>query len=88
MHDLDTEVVASFGPFAVLFGQNRADEADQGAAVGEDPDDGGAAADLFVQTFVSYLETGPVACGFALWMVLSTWTVPVSVDSLRNCCSS
>jgi hypothetical protein len=33
------------GPFVGLFGQDRADEADDGGAVGKDPDDVGAAAD-------------------------------------------
>jgi hypothetical protein len=33
----------------VLFGQDRAHEADQGVAVGEDPDDIGAAPDFFVE---------------------------------------
>jgi hypothetical protein len=32
-----------------LFGQDGADEADQGGAAGEDADDVGAAADLFVE---------------------------------------
>jgi hypothetical protein len=35
-----------------LFGQHGADEADQGVAVGEDPDDVGAAADLLVEPFL------------------------------------
>src|SRR5690606_7906802 len=47
--DLDAHVPALFGPFVGLFGQDRADEADDGGAVGEDADDVGAAADLFVQ---------------------------------------
>ena len=47
--DVEAEVAAAFGPFVVLFGQDRADEADEGVAVGEDPDDVGAAADLLVQ---------------------------------------
>ena len=34
-------ITARFGPFVVLFGQDCADEADQGVAVGEDPDDVG-----------------------------------------------
>jgi hypothetical protein len=40
----------------MLFGQDGADEADQGAAVGEDADDVGPAADLLVQAFLRYLE--------------------------------
>jgi hypothetical protein len=32
----------------VLFGEDGADEADHGGTVGEDPDDIGAASDLFV----------------------------------------
>ena len=47
--DVEAEVAAAFGPFVVLLGQDGADEADQGVAAGEDPDDVGAAADLAVQ---------------------------------------
>jgi hypothetical protein len=47
--DAEAGVAAAFGPFVVLFGQDGADEADQGIAAGEDPDDIGAAADLAVQ---------------------------------------
>ena len=36
----------------MLFGQYRADEADQGVAVGEDADDIGAPADLLVEPFL------------------------------------
>jgi hypothetical protein len=36
----------------VLLGQDCADEADQGVAVGEDPDDVGGAPDLFVEPFL------------------------------------
>jgi len=35
-----------------LFGQHRADEADECVAVGEDTDDVGAPADLLVQPFL------------------------------------
>jgi hypothetical protein len=37
------------GPLVVLFGEQGADETDDGGAVGEDADDVGAAADLLVQ---------------------------------------
>ena len=50
--DVEAEVAAAFGPFVVLFGQDSADEADQGVAAGEDPDDVGAAADLAVEPFL------------------------------------
>jgi hypothetical protein len=46
-------VAASFGPLVALLGKNGADEADQGAAVGEDADHVGAAADLLVQPFLA-----------------------------------
>ena len=36
----------------MLFGQDGADEARQGVAVGEDPDDVGAAADVLVEPFL------------------------------------
>jgi len=41
--------VAGDGPLVVLFGEDGADEADDRGAVGEDADDVGAAADLFVE---------------------------------------
>jgi hypothetical protein len=44
--DFETEVASPFGPFVVLLGEHGADEADQGAAVGEDADHVGAASDL------------------------------------------
>ena len=47
--DVEAEVAPGLGPFVVLFGQHRSDEADQGAAVGEDPDDVGAPPDLLVE---------------------------------------
>ena len=50
--DVEAEVAAAFGPFVVLFGQDGADEADQGLAVGEDADDVGAAADFAVEAFL------------------------------------
>jgi hypothetical protein len=37
--DVEAEVAASFYPVVVLFGQDGADQADEGAAVGEDADD-------------------------------------------------
>jgi hypothetical protein len=44
--NFEVEVAAAFGPFIfVLFGEDRADEADQRVAVGEDA---GAAADFSV----------------------------------------
>jgi len=54
--DVEAEVAAAFGPLVVLLGQDGADEADQRVAVGEDPDDVGAAADLAVEAFDRYLE--------------------------------
>jgi len=49
---VESEVAAAFGPFVVLFSQDGADEPDDRAAVGEDADDVGAAADLAVEAFV------------------------------------
>ena len=49
--DVEAEVAAPFDPFVVLLGQDRADEADQAGAVGKDPDDVCAAADLPVEGF-------------------------------------
>ena len=50
--DLEAHVAALLGPFVGLLGQDRADQPDDGGAVGEDPDDVGAAADLLVQPFL------------------------------------
>lgn len=44
----ESEAAALLDPLVVLLGQDRADEADDGVAVGEDPDLVGAAADLLV----------------------------------------
>jgi hypothetical protein len=46
---VEAEVASSFGPFVVLFGQDRAGQADQGVAAGRYPDDVSAAADLAVE---------------------------------------
>jgi hypothetical protein len=54
--DVESEVAAPFGPLVVLLCQDGADESDQGVAVGEDPDDVGAPADLPVQALRGYLE--------------------------------
>jgi len=56
VEDVEAEVAAAFGPFVVLLGQDGADEADQGVAGGEDPDDVGAAADLTVASLAPCLE--------------------------------
>ncbi len=50
--DVQSEVAAAFGPIVMLFGQDRSDEADDRAAVGEDADDVGAPADLAVESLV------------------------------------
>jgi hypothetical protein len=47
--DVEAEVAAAFGPFVVLFGEDGADQSDEGVAVGEDADDVGAPADLAVE---------------------------------------
>jgi hypothetical protein len=44
------EVAAALVPRVVLFGENRADQADQSVAVGKDPEHVGAAASLPIQT--------------------------------------
>src|SRR5262245_27013788 len=48
--DLETEVAAAFGPLVVLLGQDGSDEPDDRAAMREDPDAVGAAADLAVES--------------------------------------
>jgi len=47
--DLGPDVAALFGPLVGLLGQDSADQTDDGPAVGEDPDDVGAPADLLGQ---------------------------------------
>jgi hypothetical protein len=54
--DVEVEVAAALGPFVVLFGQDGADDADQGVAVGEDADDVGAPADLAVEALVGLFD--------------------------------
>ena len=54
--DVESEVTAAFGPFVVLLGEHGADEADQGVAVGEDPDHVGALADLAVEPFLGLFD--------------------------------
>ena len=50
--NVEAEVAAAFGPFVVLFGQDGADEADEGVAVGEDADDVGSPAYFPVEAFL------------------------------------
>jgi hypothetical protein len=45
-------VASLLGPFIGLLSEDRADEADDRGAVGEDPDDVGAAADFLVEAFL------------------------------------
>ncbi len=47
---VEAEVAALFGPFVVLFGEDGADEADDGVAVEEDADDVGAATTMLANT--------------------------------------
>ena len=47
---VEAEVAAGLGPFVVLFSEDSSDEADDGVAVGEDPNDVAAAADLPVES--------------------------------------
>ena len=50
--DVQAEVAAAFGPFVVLLGQDRPDQADDGVAVREDTDNVCAPADFAVEAFV------------------------------------
>ena len=52
LEGFEAEVAALFGPLVVLLGQDRADEADHGLTVREDPDDVGSAADLAVEALL------------------------------------
>jgi hypothetical protein len=55
-----SHVAAGFGPFVVLLGQDRADEADDRVAVREDPDDVGSSPYFLVEAFLRYLEPQPM----------------------------
>ena len=64
--DLESEVSAALKPFVGLLGQDGADEADDGVAVRDDPDDIGAATDLAVESLGGVVgpDLAPhVACG-------------------------
>jgi hypothetical protein len=50
--EVESERAPAFGPVVVLLGEDGADEAEQGVAVGEDADYVGAAADLPVEAFL------------------------------------
>ena len=54
--EFGAHVAAGDGPLVVLFGEDRADEADDGVAVGEDPDDVGAASEFLVQPFLGVVR--------------------------------
>jgi hypothetical protein len=56
--DVEAEVSAAFDQSDVSFGEDGADEADQGVTVREDPDDVGAAADFPVQTLGCSTRSG------------------------------
>ena len=62
--DVEAEVVAACDPSVVPFGEVGAREPDGAGAVGEDPDDVAAAADLAVEAFVGVvgpdLAPGPL----------------------------
>jgi hypothetical protein len=65
--DLEAEVAPLLDPLVVLLGQDGADEPDDGEAVGEDPDDVGASADLPVEPFLRVVgpDLGPALAGEA-----------------------
>ena len=50
--EFQAHVASALGPFVGLFGQDRTDEPDQGTATGEDTNDVGAAADVFVESLL------------------------------------
>jgi hypothetical protein len=56
MEVFEAEVTAAVGPFVVLFGQDRADQADDRGAVEEDANDVGAAPDLEVQALAGLFD--------------------------------
>jgi hypothetical protein len=55
------EVAEGLGPFVVLLGEDGAHEANDCVALGEDPDDSGAAADLAVESFVCWTRSVSIA---------------------------
>jgi hypothetical protein len=50
--DAEVKVATALDQLVVLLGQDSTDESDEGVAVGEDPHDVGAAADLPVEAFL------------------------------------
>ena len=52
-----SHVAARFGPFVVLLGQHRTDQADDRVTAGEDAHHVGAAPDLLVQPLLRYLQS-------------------------------
>ena len=73
--DVQTEVAAAFDPLVVLLSQDRADESDQAAAVGEDPDDVGSATDLAAEPFLCYLQIcRQISLGKLAKASTSAWT--------------
>ena len=73
---IQPEVAALLGPLVVLFGEHRADKADDRVAVGEDADDVGAAADLPVEPLVrivtGYESRGCLTCSSG-WLGPRAW---------------
>ncbi len=61
---VEAHVAPCDGPLIVLLGEERADEADDGVAGGEDADDLGAAADLLVQPFLGVVGPDLAPMGF------------------------
>src|SRR2546430_2651915 len=77
VEDFDAHVSALLGPFVGLFGQDCADQPDDGGPVGEDPNDVGAAADLFVQALLRVV--GPDLTTDLIW---GSGT-PITADSTQ-----
>ena len=88
--DVEAEVAAALDPLVVLLGEDGADEAGQGVAVGEDPDDVGAAFDLAVEPLQGLVNQilRQCASGNSAKAVMSVLASRSMAATVGNWCSS
>ncbi len=86
---VESHVAAGFGPCVVLLGQDRADQAVEGGAVGEDADHVGATPDLLVQPLLRIVrpDLPPDLRGNAVNASRSCWAVSKWAAALGNLAS-
>lgn len=87
MQDVEGEVASPFGPFVVLLGEDGPDQARHGVAVGEDPDDVGAPADLLVQPLVGVVRPAwrrSLLRGVVRWLDLPELNDTTLIDAVER----